>query len=114
MPVLTLDNIICYNSEGKNSAITQRSKCADGGRVVADPEEQQLLAEAAQFISRLVDAAPQRAIDERLNQRVKQHRGPREKSLAARHMANRAFQRALHGKHTLPPTHPPSCLHNIN
>ena len=69
----------------------------------ADPQEQQLLADVADLISCIIEAAPFRATDQEPDFKVKQLRGPREKSLAARHLATRAFQKALYGSPQCPP-----------
>lgn len=63
----------------------------------ADPREQQLLADVSHLVSRIIEAAPQRAFDQRPGFRIRVNRGPRDKSLAARHIKARAFQKALQG-----------------
>ena len=62
-----------------------------------DPREQELLADVADLISCIIEAAPFRAVEQAPEFRMKQLRGPREKSLAAKHIAARAFQKALYG-----------------
>lgn len=70
---------------------------AGGQHVGADPREQQLLADVSHLVSRIIEAAPQRAFDQRPGFRIRVNRGPRDKSLAARHIKARAFQKALQG-----------------
>ncbi|KAK9854219.1 hypothetical protein WJX84_003271 [Apatococcus fuscideae] len=71
----------------------------DGGQHTgSDPREQQLLADVSDLLSRVIEAAPQRAFDQRPGFRIKVNRGPRDKSLAARHIKARAFQKALQGR----------------
>ena len=70
---------------------------AGGQHVGADPREQQLLADVSDLLGRIIEAAPQRAFDQRPGFRIRVNRGPRDKSLAARHIKARAFQKALQG-----------------